>query len=103
MFAALIDNALKFRSEAPPRIRVTASREGGFWTFAVADNGIGIEPDYHERIFRIFQRLHPRSRHPGNGMGLALCQRIVERLGGRIWVESTPGEGATFRFTLPTL
>lgn len=103
VFAALLDNALEFRDEAPPRIRVSASRAGEFWEIAVADNGLGIEPEYHERIFRIFQRLHPRSRHPGNGMGLALCQRIVERFGGGIRVESTPGQGATFRFTVPAL
>jgi light-regulated signal transduction histidine kinase (bacteriophytochrome) len=103
VFAALIDNALKFRSAEPPHIRVSASRDGEFLLFAVADNGIGIEPQYHERIFRIFQRLHTREAHPGNGTGLALCRRIVERFGGTLRVDSAPGKGATFRFTVPAL
>ena len=103
LFAALIDNALRFRGDAPPRIRVSACRAGDLWEFAVADNGIGIAPEYHARIFRIFQRLQPRERHPGNGLGLALCKRIVERFGGGIRVMSAPGEGATFRFTVPAV
>lgn len=97
----LIGNALKFRGEAPPRVHVTATPQPGTWLFAVQDNGIGIAPEYFARIFGIFQRLHTTDRYPGTGIGLALCQRIVERHGGRIWVESTPGQGATFYFTLP--
>jgi signal transduction histidine kinase len=103
VFAALIDNALKFSGAEALRITVSASRTGDLWEFVVADNGIGIAPEYHERIFRIFQRLHPRERHPGNGLGLALCKRIVERFGGDIRVTSAPGEGATFRFTVPAV
>ncbi len=103
VFQALLDNALKFRGAEPPRIHVSASRDNSHWQFAVTDNGIGIEPQYQERIFRIFQRLHSREAHPGNGMGLALCRRIVERFGGQIAVESAPGRGATFRFTVPSL
>jgi light-regulated signal transduction histidine kinase (bacteriophytochrome) len=103
VFQALLDNALKFRGAEPPRIHVSARRDSDHWQFVVTDNGIGIEPQYHQRIFRIFQRLHSRETHSGNGMGLALCRRIVERFGGQIAVESAPGNGATFRFTVPSL
>jgi PAS domain S-box-containing protein len=101
VFQNLIGNALKFRAEdRRPEIRVTARREADEWIFAVADNGIGIEPQYYDRIFRMFQRLHTRSRYPGTGIGLAICKKIIERHGGRIWIESQPGRGSTFFFTL---
>jgi light-regulated signal transduction histidine kinase (bacteriophytochrome) len=101
VFQNLIGNALKFHGAAPPRIHVSARREGIMWVFAVKDNGIGIEAKQAERIFQVFQRLHTRSEYPGTGIGLAICKKIVERHGGRIWVESEPGKGATFFFTLP--
>jgi PAS domain S-box-containing protein len=100
LFQNLIGNALKFRGEKPPHVRISAAREGEHWRFAVADNGIGIERQYWERIFVIFQRLHTRQKYPGTGIGLALCKRIVERHGGVIRVESRPGEGSIFYFTL---
>jgi PAS domain S-box-containing protein len=100
VFQNLVGNAIKFHGDAPPRVRVSATLDGDDWVFAVADNGIGIDPKYFDRVFVIFQRLHPRERYPGTGIGLALCQRIVQRHGGRLWVESTPGQGATFYFTL---
>jgi light-regulated signal transduction histidine kinase (bacteriophytochrome) len=83
-----------------PRIHVSAQREGQYWRFAIQDNGIGIDPKQAGRLFQVFQRLHTRSEYPGTGIGLAICKKIVERHGGRIWVESTPGEGATFYFTI---
>jgi signal transduction histidine kinase len=97
----LIANAVKFRGDAPPVVRVTAQPNEGEWIFSVEDNGIGIPPEQQDRIFRLFQRLHTQRERPGTGIGLAMCRRIVERHGGRIWIESRPGEGSTFRFSLP--
>ncbi|WP_434664338.1 PAS domain S-box protein [Paraburkholderia sp. A3BS-1L] len=102
LFQNLVGNAIKFRrKEGPVEIRVGAEARGAGWQFRVEDNGIGIDAQYFERIFLIFQRLHTRRDYPGTGIGLALCKRIVERHGGRIWVESEPGKGTTFFFTLP--
>ena len=97
----LISNALKYRGEQAPRIHVSAIRQNGMWRFAVADNGMGVAPEYHEQIFGVFKRLHGKTI-AGTGIGLAICQRIVGRQGGRIWVESQEGQGATFYFTLPS-
>ncbi len=101
LFQNLIANSLKFRSRGAPRIHVSAAGTAAGWEFRVSDNGIGIEPQYAERIFQIFQRLHSQSKYTGAGIGLAICKRIVERHGGEIHVESEPGEGATFVFRLP--
>jgi PAS domain S-box-containing protein len=102
LFQNLIGNAIKYhRPGIPPVVKVSAARKNGDWRFAVADNGIGIEPRYRDRIFGLFKRLHAQNEYPGTGIGLALCLRIVERHHGRIWVESEPGKGSTFYFTLP--
>ncbi|WP_339102731.1 PAS domain S-box protein [Haloterrigena salinisoli] len=103
VFQNLLDNAIEYSGDEPPRIEITAERRGERWTVSVADEGIGLEADDQERIFDVFQRLHSREEHAGTGIGLALCERIVERHGGEIWVESEPGEGSTFAFTLPAV
>lgn len=102
VFHHLLDNALKFRGEAPI-ISLSARAEDGQWRFEVADNGLGIEARHFERVFTLFQRLHTREAYPGTGMGLALAKKIVERHGGRLWVESEAGVGSRFFFTLPAV
>jgi PAS domain S-box-containing protein len=101
IFQNLITNAIKYRNEDTPRIHVSAAKSVDGWRFSVADNGIGIDPQYKEKIFGVFKRLHHNERYGGTGIGLAICQRVVERYGGRIWVESEEGKGATFFFTIP--
>ena len=114
VFQNLLSNAIKFRGEEPPRISVTAARDGSSWLFSVSDNGIGISAEYADRIFVIFQRLHDRATYPGTGIGLAMCRKIIEYFGGRIWLDTDAGAaagaaaaaggaGAVFRFTLPVL
>jgi chemotaxis family two-component system sensor kinase Cph1 len=103
VFQNLLSNAIKFRGADPPRIDITAERRDNDWLFLVRDNGIGIDPKYFDRIFVIFQRLHTREQYAGTGIGLAMCKKIIERHSGRIWVESNPGSGARFFFTLPAM
>jgi light-regulated signal transduction histidine kinase (bacteriophytochrome) len=97
----LVGNAIKFHGDEPPRVRVGARRDGDCWEIAVTDNGIGIDPEYAERIFVIFQRLHTRVSYEGTGIGLAMCRKIVEHHGGHIWLDTEARPGTTFRFTLP--
>ena len=97
----LIENSIRFRSEAPPRVHVSAERGDNEWVFSVRDNGIGIAQEFHSRIFGLFQRLHGRGEHPGTGIGLAFCKQVIERQGGRMWVKSDPGHGSTFYFSAP--
>jgi signal transduction histidine kinase len=101
VFQNLIGNAIKFRKEAPPEIKVCAETSGVDCLFSIADNGIGIAPGDAENIFVVFQRLHARTEYPGNGIGLAICKKIIERYGGKIWMEGAVGQGSTFKFTLP--
>ncbi|MFP8954733.1 PAS domain S-box protein [Natrialbaceae archaeon A-arb3/5] len=101
VFQNLLENAIEYSGDEPPQVHITAERDGDQWVLSVSDEGIGIDPDDDERVFEVFQRLHTHDEHAGTGIGLALCQRIIERHGGEIWVESEPGEGATFSVTLP--
>lgn len=101
LFQNLLENSIDYRSQEPPRIEISAEREADMWRFAVSDNGIGVDPDDAERVFNIFEQLHAPDDHPGKGMGLAICRKIVKHHGGRIWVESGLEQGSTFYFTLP--
>jgi light-regulated signal transduction histidine kinase (bacteriophytochrome) len=101
VFQNLVGNALKFHGDDPPVVHVSAARDGDEWVISCSDEGIGIDPQYAERIFAIFQRLHPKETYEGTGIGLALCRKIVEHHGGRIWLDTEVPAGTTFRFTLP--
>ena len=101
VFQNLISNALKYRKEESPIVTIKSQQKQELWEFSVADNGIGISPEFHHKIFGIFQRLHTRVEYPGSGIGLALCKKIIERHRGSIWLKSALGTGSTFHFTLP--
>jgi len=101
VFQNLLENALEYSGDEPPRVHITAERTGDEWTISVHDTGIGIDPDNSDRVFEVFQRLHTREKHAGTGIGLALCRRIVERHDGEIWIDSEVGDGTTVSFTLP--
>jgi PAS domain S-box-containing protein len=101
LFQNLLSNSIKFRGSQPPRIHASAVPSDDMFEFSFSDNGLGIDPKHHERIFELFKRLHPADRYPGTGLGLAICRKVVIRHGGRIWVESEPGRGSTFHFTIP--
>ncbi|EWM17820.1 ATP-binding protein [Kutzneria sp. 744] len=103
VFQNLLGNAVKFHGEDPPKVTLSASRDDDVWTFTCADNGIGIEPEYADRVFVIFQRLHPKDAYPGTGIGLAMCRKIIEYHGGRIWLDTDAERGTVFRFTLPVV
>jgi light-regulated signal transduction histidine kinase (bacteriophytochrome) len=103
LFTRLLENAIKYRSDAPPRISIAAVRQGRSWLFSVTDNGIGVDPRFRERVFEVFKRLHDRTKYDGTGIGLAVCRMVVERHGGKIWIEDAPGGGAIFKFTLPAV
>ncbi len=103
VFQNLLSNAIKFHNAGPPVVHVSSERDGDRWVFSVRDEGIGFDPEFSEHIFTVFQRLHPPEEYPGTGIGLAICRKIVDRHGGRIWAESEPGKGSVFRFTLPAV
>lgn len=103
LFQNLIGNAIKYRTDEPPHIRITCNRDGSYWKICVADNGIGIPPEYRDQVFKVFKRLHEKDKYPGTGIGLAICQKIVERYGGSIWIESGEDTGSTICITLPII